>query len=115
MRLYPSWRRWLLLLQHLPFQSLIKNPKIIRGSPTWLKHPQHEKQASTVHLEKIANYSENWQKQVTPILDSVEISSKGLASQVEGLQTLFQKFSENFIQSKEEIIKKKFNEKNKKD
>ena len=72
-------------------------------------------QSVNEHLEKIANYSENWQKQVTPILDSVEISSKGLASQVEGLQTLFQKFSENFIQSKEEIIKKKFNEKNKKD
>ena len=67
------------------------------------------------HLDLIAKYSENWQKQVIPILDSVEKSSKGLAAQVEGLQPLFQKFSETFLKSKEEIINKRFNEKNKKD
>ena len=71
-------------------------------------------QSVNEHLEIIAKYSEHWQNQVTPILDSVEKYSKGLAAQVEGLQPLFQKFSETFLNSKEEIINKKFNEKNKK-
>ena len=59
------------------------------------------------HLEKMAEFSENWRKQVKPILDSVEQNSKGLAAQVEGLQPLFQKFSDYIIKSKDILISKK--------
>ncbi len=64
------------------------------------------------HLEKMAEFSENWRKQVTPVLESVEQNSKSLAAQVEGLQPLFQKFGETIITSKEgEFSKKKIEEK----
>ena len=59
------------------------------------------------HLEKMVSFSENWRKQVTPVLDSVEKNSKLLAAQVEGLQPLFKKFSETIFNSKEKIIFKK--------
>ena len=54
------------------------------------------------HLEKIVSFSENWRKKVSPVLDSVEQNSKSLAAQVEGLQPLFQKFSETILKSKDE-------------
>jgi len=65
------------------------------------------------HLEKMVSFSENWRKQVTPALESVEKNSKTLAVQVETLQPLFQNFSETIIKSKERIISKKNIEKDK--
>ena len=59
--------------------------------------------AVSMHLEKMAEFSENWQKQVSPVLDSVERNSKGLAAQVEGLQPLLQKFSESIFEVKDKM------------
>ena len=59
------------------------------------------------HLQKMAEFSDNWRKQVSPILESVEQNSKSLAAQVEGLQPLFQKFSETIIKSKDGLMSEK--------
>ena len=67
------------------------------------------------HLEKMASFSENWRKQVTPIFESVEKNSKNLATQVDALQPLFKDFSETIIKSKERFIRKKAIERDKKD
>ena len=56
------------------------------------------------HLEEMAEFSENWRKQVSPVLESVERHSKGLAAQVGGLQPLIQKFSDSLFEAKDEMI-----------
>ena len=55
------------------------------------------------HLEQMAEFSENWRKQVSPVLESVEQHSKGLAAQVGGLQPLIQKFSESLFAANDEV------------
>ena len=55
--------------------------------------------AVTGHLEQMADFAEDWRKQVSPVLKSVEQYSKGLAAQVRGLQPLIQKFSESLFLS----------------
>ena len=60
--------------------------------------------AVSEHLEKMAEFSENWCKQVSPVLESVERHSKGLAAQVVGLQPLIQQFSESMFQAKDKMI-----------
>jgi len=59
--------------------------------------------AVSEHLEQMAEFSENWRKQVSPVLESVERHSKGFAAQVDGLQPLIQKFSESFFEAKDKI------------
>jgi hypothetical protein len=65
------------------------------------------------HLEQMAEFSENWRKQVSPVLESVERHSKGLAAQVGGLQPLIQKFSESLFEAKDEMSKQNQVDKNK--
>ena len=57
----------------------------------------------STHLEQMAEFSENWRKQVSPMLEKVEQHSRGLAVQVGGLQPLIQKFSESLFAVKTEI------------
>jgi len=52
-------------------------------------------------LEQMAEFSENWRKQVSPVLESVERHSKGFVAQVDGLQPLIQKFSEALFEAKD--------------
>jgi len=59
--------------------------------------------AVSEHLEQMAEFSENWRKQVSPVLESVEQHSKGLVAQVGGLQPLIQKFSESLLEVKAEM------------
>ena len=59
--------------------------------------------AVSEHLEQMAEFSENWRKQVSPVLESVERHSKGFATQVDGLQPLIQKFSESFFEAKDKM------------
>jgi len=56
--------------------------------------------AVSEHLEQMVEFSDNWRRQVSPVLESVERHSKGLAAQVGGLQPLIQKFSESFFDVK---------------
>ena len=51
----------------------------------------------------MAEFSENWRKQVSPVLESVERYSKGFAAQVDGLQPLIQKFSESLFEAKDKM------------
>jgi len=55
------------------------------------------------HLEQMAEFSENWRRQVSPLLDSVQKHSKSLSAQVSGLQPLIQKFSESLFEVKDGI------------
>ena len=59
--------------------------------------------AVSEHLEQMAEFSENWRKQVSPVLESVEQHSKGLVAQVGGLQPLIKKFSESLLEVKAEM------------
>jgi len=70
-------------------------------------HPGDELVDYTVneHLEKLADFSENWRKQVSPVLESVEKHSNSLSAQIKGLQPIVQKFSESLFKSKETILK----------
>ncbi|MED6340450.1 MAG: MotA/TolQ/ExbB proton channel family protein, partial [SAR324 cluster bacterium] len=68
--------------------------------------------AVTGHLEQMADFAEDWRKQVSPVLKSVEQYSKGLAAQVRGLQPLIQKFSESLFEAKDEMGEIKKVEKN---
>ena len=68
--------------------------------------------AVTGQLEQMADFAEDWRKQVSPVLKSVEQYSKGLAAQVRGLQPLIQKFSESFFEAKDEMGEIKKVEKN---
>jgi len=61
------------------------------------------------HLEQLVEFSENWRKKVSPVLESVEKHSNSLSVQIEGLQPIVQKFSESLIKSKEKISKSKTN------
>ena len=72
-------------------------------------HPGDEVLEDTVgsHLEQMAEFSENWRRQVSPLLDSVQKHSKNLSAQVAGLQPLIQKFSESFFEVKEEFSQRK--------
>ena len=72
-------------------------------------HPDDEVFEDTVgsHLEQMAEFSENWRRQVSPLLDSVQKHSKNLSAQVAGLQPLIQKFSESFFEVKEEFSQRK--------
>ena len=72
-------------------------------------HPGDEVLEDTVgsHLEQMAKFSENWRRQVSPLLDSVQKHSKNLSAQVAGLQPLIQKFSESFFEVKEEFSQRK--------
>ena len=54
------------------------------------------------HLEQLAAFSENWRQQISPVLDSVERHSRGLAAQVGGLQPLIHNLSESLFSTKEE-------------
>tara|TARA_B100000945_G_scaffold274758_2_gene238330 strand:+ start:324 stop:1499 length:1176 start_codon:yes stop_codon:yes gene_type:complete len=65
------------------------------------------------HLEQMAEFSENWRRQVSPLLDSVQKHSKSLSTQVSGLQPLIQNFSESLFDFKD-VIKQSKNEKGKK-
>tara|TARA_B100000949_G_scaffold2304_1_gene1987 strand:+ start:1084 stop:2265 length:1182 start_codon:yes stop_codon:yes gene_type:complete len=56
--------------------------------------------AVSEHLEQMVEFSDNWRRQVSPVLESVERHSKSLAAQVGGLQPLIQKFSESFFDVK---------------
>ncbi len=56
------------------------------------------------HLEQMAEFSENWRRQVSPLLDSVQKHSKSLSAQVSGLQPLIQKFSESLFEVKDGIL-----------
>ena len=55
------------------------------------------------HLEQMAEFSENWRRQVSPLLDSVQKHSNSLSAQVGGLQPLIQKFSESLFEVKDQI------------
>ena len=55
------------------------------------------------HLEQMAEFSENWRRQVSPLLDSVQKHSKSMSAQVSGLQPLIQKFSEALFEVKDGI------------
>ena len=55
------------------------------------------------HLDQMAEFSENWFKQIAPLLESVEQRSKGLVAQVDGLQPFIQKFSEYFFGIKDKM------------
>ena len=68
--------------------------------------------AVTGQLEQMADFAEDWRKQVSPVLKSVEQYSKGLAAQVRGLQPLIQKFSESLFEAKDEMGEIKKVEKN---
>ncbi|MBG56447.1 MAG: hypothetical protein CL935_04895 [Deltaproteobacteria bacterium] len=57
------------------------------------------------HLEQMVEFSENWRRQVSPLLDTVEKHSKSLSSQVSGLQPLIHKFSESLFETKNLILK----------
>ena len=59
--------------------------------------------AVSSHLEQMAEFSENWRRQVSPLLDSVQKHSKSLSAQVSGLQPLIQKFSESLFEVKDGI------------
>ena len=59
--------------------------------------------AVSSHLEQMAEFSENWRRQVSPILDSVQKHSKSLSTQVSGLQPLIQNFSESLFEFKDGI------------
>jgi biopolymer transport protein ExbB/TolQ len=63
--------------------------------------------AVSEHLEQMAEFSENWRKQVSPVLESVEQHSRGLAAQVSGLQPLIQNFSETLFDAKVEMSNSK--------
>ena len=63
------------------------------------------------HLEQMAEFSENWRRQISPILDSVQKHSKSLSTQVSGLQPLIQNFSESLFEFKDGI-KQRNQEKN---
>ena len=63
--------------------------------------------AVSSHLEQMAEFSENWRRQVSPILDSVQKHSKSLSTQVSGLQPLIQNFSESLFEFKDGIRQKK--------
>ena len=52
----------------------------------------------------MAEFSENWRRQVSPLLDSVQKHSNSLSAQVGGLQPLIQKFSESFFDAKNFMI-----------
>ena len=60
--------------------------------------------AVSSHLEQMAEFSENWRRQVSPILDSVQKHSKSLSVQVSGLQPLIQSFSESLFEVKDKIL-----------
>ena len=51
----------------------------------------------------MAEFSENWRRQISPILDSVQKHSKSLSTQVSGLQPLIQNFSESLFEFKDGI------------
>tara|TARA_B100000470_G_scaffold128460_1_gene99413 strand:- start:562 stop:1200 length:639 start_codon:yes stop_codon:yes gene_type:complete len=59
--------------------------------------------AVSSHLEQMAEFSENWRRQVSPLLDSVQKHSNSLSAQVGGLQPLIQKFSESLFEVKDQI------------
>ena len=59
--------------------------------------------AVSSHLEQMAEFSENWRRQVSPLLDSVQKHSKSLSAQVSGLQPLIKNFSESFFEVKDGI------------
>ena len=59
--------------------------------------------AVSSHLEQMAEFSENWRRQISPILDSVQKYSKSLSTQVSGLQPLIQNFSESLFEFKDGI------------
>ncbi len=59
--------------------------------------------AVSSHLEQMAEFSENWRRQISPILDSVQKHSKSLSTQVSGLQPLIQNFSESLFEFKDGI------------
>ncbi|MBS1256612.1 MAG: hypothetical protein MAG581_02438 [Deltaproteobacteria bacterium] len=59
--------------------------------------------AVSTHLEQMAEFSENWRQQVSPLLESVQSHSKSLSAQVGGLQPLIQKFSESLFEVKDQI------------
>ena len=69
-------------------------------------HPGDEvlEDAVSSHLEQMAEFSENWRRRVSPLLDSVQKHSKSLSVQVGGLQPLIQKFTESLFEVKDGIM-----------
>ena len=52
----------------------------------------------------MVEFSENWRRQVSPILDAVQKHSKSLSVQGSGLQPLIQSFSESLFEVKDKIL-----------
>ena len=55
------------------------------------------------HLGKLVEFSENWRKQVAPVMSELEKQSESLKHQVGGLQPLLRHYSDHVFQVKDRV------------
>ena len=55
------------------------------------------------HLGKLVEFSENWRKQVAPVMSDLEKQSESLKHQVGGLQPLLRHYSDHVFQVKDRV------------
>ena len=89
----------LLSVEEYCLEDLLPNLHVRKGD-------EMVEDAVSSHLEQMVEFSENWRRQVSPLLDSVQKHSESFLTQVSGLQSLIQKFSESFFEFKELILEK---------
>ncbi len=61
------------------------------------------------HLGKMAEFSENWRKQVAPVMSELEKQSESLKLQVGGLQPLLQQYSDHVFELKDQVEEQRQN------
>ena len=61
------------------------------------------------HLGKMAEFSENWRKQVAPVMSELEKQSESLKLQVGGLQPLLQQYSDHVFEVKDQVEEQRQN------
>ena len=84
----------LLSVEEYCLEDLLPNLHVRPGEET-MDEAVHE------HLGKLVEFSENWRKQVAPVMSELEKQSESLKHQVGGLQPLLRHYSDHVFQVKD--------------
>ena len=86
----------LLSVEEYCLEDLLPNLHVRPGEET-MDEAVHE------HLGKLVEFSENWRKQVAPVMSELEKQSESLKHQVGGLQPLLRHYSDHVFQVKDRV------------